>query len=273
MTNYTLYKSSDLVTPFVIISENTVDTSHTSVSLVGQRKEAYGQPEQQSKLWMLENFAKPTKPVAPMKGQHWFNTTDNKMYVCVDNVTQAFQKVSNPISSPTTPITGYIHSGDLWYNTSDGFLYVYDAVLALWIKVGSGFNSISNAVYEVDYLSAVTTDGNATEMFVNGLSPNRLVLPINTSWNFDIKIIGRSIVHTNEVASFNLQGVINRDVSAPALLGGIEKKIMGISAILTTADAGVSADVSNNSLKVLVTGLFGEQIRWNAIATLTKVSN
>lgn len=50
---YLLYKSNDTITPFVVVNDNTIDSTATSVFLVGKRKEAYGQPEQQSKLWMF----------------------------------------------------------------------------------------------------------------------------------------------------------------------------------------------------------------------------
>lgn len=273
MTNYTLYKSSDTVTPFIIISENTIDSSSTSISLIGKRKEAYGQPQQQSNLWLLENFANTVKPVAPMKGQEWFNTADSKMYVCIDDVTQTFEKVSKPIVSASAPTGANISTGDLWFNTVDGLLYVYNGATLSWINSATGFSSIPATIFETKYLSGLTTDGVSTELFVGGISPNRLAIPVDTTWNFDIKIVARNILLTNEVASFNFQGIINRDSGTPALVGGLSRTTLGISTAFLTADANVTADVANNSLKVSVTGETGKQVKWDVIVSLTKVSN
>lgn len=273
MANYTLYKSSDLITPFVVITENTIDSSTTSIPLVGKRKEAYGQPEQQAKIWQLENFANSVKPTAAMKGQEWFNSSDGKMYVCVNEITQTFEKVNKPLVSPSAPSGSTITDGDLWFNTTDGFLYVYNGATLSWINAGAGFSSIPTTVYENKYMSGITLDGVSTEMFVNGTSPQRLTIPVNSSWNFDIKIIGRNLLIDNEVAAINFQGVINRDGTTPALIGGVSKTILGISTAFTTADAVVTADTSNNSLKVSVTGQTGKTVKWDVVVSLTKVSN
>ena len=59
------------------INPLTVDTSSTSLSLVGQGLTSYGQYEQQNFIRLLENFASTTAPANPTVGQFWFNTTTN----------------------------------------------------------------------------------------------------------------------------------------------------------------------------------------------------
>ena len=82
MVQYLLFKKRNSQTPFLVVNENTIDSTSTSVFFVGKRTESYGPAEEQSKLWLLENFANSTSPAAAVLGQEWFNTSDNKN-VCV----------------------------------------------------------------------------------------------------------------------------------------------------------------------------------------------
>lgn len=274
MVQYLLYKRSDTVTPFVIVNENTVDSTSTTVYLVGKRKEAYGQPEQQSKLWLLENFANNVQPAPAMTGQEWFNTADGKMYVCTDATTQTFEKVSRPIVSATTPSSGIIKTGDLWYNTANGLLYVYDASIPAWVQSSSGFTGIPTTVQQVAYLTAITNDSTPTEMFVSGTPNSRLVIPANQSWNFEISLIGRRNANIGEVISMKFAGTFDRPDATPVnIVGGVAKTVYGISSTLTGVDATVAVDVGNNALTVLVTGETAKIINWVATATLNIVSN
>ncbi len=275
MVQYLLYKKANAVTPFVIVNENTIDSSSTSVYLVGKRKESYGQPEQQSKLWMLENFANSTQPSPAILGQHWFNTADGKMYNCVDEGAQLFEKVNKPIVSASAPLSN-ITSGDLWWNTTDGLLYVYNGATLSWIQAGTGFFGIPSSVEETAYLTGITTDGTPTEIFVSGVSGSRLVVPANTAWNFEVKCVARRNSATTEALAINFSGIIDRPNAGPVALipaASSEKVIFGKSAALATAvDVAVSADTVNQSLSVMVTGEAAKNINWVATVKLTKIT-
>ena len=188
MTDYVLYKSRNSVTPFVTVDAGTVDTTHTSVFLVGQTVLAYGTGEQQSKLWILENFANSTAPIQAILGQEWFNTTDGKMYACVNETGPVWQKVSAPLVSSSPPAVS-LTLGDLWYNSTTGQLFAWNG--STWGTAIGPTASIPTSSQIIQYLTITTADATPVEMWVSGVSNSRMVLPIKTSWLYDIKLIGR----------------------------------------------------------------------------------
>lgn len=265
---YLLYKSNDTITPFVVVNDNTIDSTATSVFLVGKRKEAYGQPEQQSKLWMLEHFANTTPPANAVEGQAWFNTADSKLYVCVDEGAQTFEKVSNPLVAGSAPSVS-LTEGNLWYDNVAGKLYVWNGTV--WVLVGPQ-SSVPLNVEEAFYLNRITNDATPSELWLNGVTNSRLVIPQNTSWHFEIKLSARRTNGVNEVFSAIYKGTLNRDSgSASIVAGGVNSEVL--SQVGLNIGVGVTADIVNNSLKMEVTGEASKIIKWNATATLTKVSN
>ena len=94
---YTVYKSDG--TP-VVIEDNVIDTSYynpnengtgigVGLQLVGRNTVDYGIPIAQNFLQMIENFANPNVPLdtTTVQGQLWYNTTNNVLYVKVNNNT------------------------------------------------------------------------------------------------------------------------------------------------------------------------------------------
>ena len=64
-----------------IIPDGTVDTTSTSLQLVGRSVTEYGVAENENYVWLMENFAAPVAPVTPLQGQLWFDTSSDTMYV------------------------------------------------------------------------------------------------------------------------------------------------------------------------------------------------
>jgi hypothetical protein len=131
---------------------------------------------------------------------------------------------------------------------------------------GGGFVSQGDAQEAKYVLRRVTTNDTATELSANGNAPGsttRIVLPNNSAYAFSGKIVARS--SGGDVAGWVVNGVIKRDASAAttALVGSVDtvaKKDSGASAW----DCVPSADTTNGSLAVTVTGAAGTTIRWVA---------
>lgn len=277
MVQYFLFKKRNTTpTPDIIINPDTIDSSSTSVFLIGQGQESYGQPQQQDVLWMLENFAKNTAPSPAILGQEWFNINDNMMYHCINETTQTFQKINKPIVSATQPSAGILTPGDLWYNTVDGRLYILSVNGTTWTAIGP-ISTIPLSVEQEYYFNVVTSTSLQTQMSLSGVSGAQLVIPINTSWLFSIDVIGRAEESISEVVGIHFSGILDRPSTGPVnIVGGIGKSIYGVSPSLQTptlADATVLADAGDNSLGVYVTGQAGKTIQWNATVKLTIVSN
>jgi hypothetical protein len=66
----------------VTLEDGVVDSTHTSLKLLGRNFVNYGEIWAENLVHLLENFANPTAPEGnPLTGQIWFNTTDFKLYV------------------------------------------------------------------------------------------------------------------------------------------------------------------------------------------------
>ena len=65
-------------TLFTTVDDNTVNTSASSISLVGKGIKEWGIPTQQSVLWILQNFAGSSSPTHPVVGQLWYDSSENK---------------------------------------------------------------------------------------------------------------------------------------------------------------------------------------------------
>lgn len=74
---YTINKYSG--EQLIVLEDGTIDTS-TSINLVGRNYVGYGEAQNENYVWMLENFANANPPSRPLKGQLWFNSTNNLVH-------------------------------------------------------------------------------------------------------------------------------------------------------------------------------------------------
>jgi hypothetical protein len=77
---YTIVKSDGAV--LTTIADGTINTTSTSLGLPGRNYAGYGQTLDTNQVHILENFAAGTPPANPLRGQLWYNTSANTLYVC-----------------------------------------------------------------------------------------------------------------------------------------------------------------------------------------------
>jgi hypothetical protein len=63
-----------------IIPDGTVDTTSTTLQLVGRSVTEYGVAENENYVWLMQHFAGPNDPPNPLTGQLWYNTNEDQMY-------------------------------------------------------------------------------------------------------------------------------------------------------------------------------------------------
>lgn len=64
-----------------VVPDGTINTTATSLALVGRGVNGYGESENENYVFLLENFASPTAPQNAVTGQIWFNSSTNEISV------------------------------------------------------------------------------------------------------------------------------------------------------------------------------------------------
>jgi hypothetical protein len=103
------------------VADGQVDTLSTDITLIGKNYSGFGEALNENFIKLLENFSGTTSPVNPIKGQIWFDGTENKLKVYSGT---AFVPVSSATISATQPST--LGVGDLWFNDTQKQLYFFD---------------------------------------------------------------------------------------------------------------------------------------------------
>ena len=103
------------------VADGQIDTLSTDITLIGKNYSGFGEALNENFVKLLENFSNTTQPTNPIKGQIWFDGTENKLKVYTGT---AFVPVSSATISNTQPST--LGVGDLWFNDTQKQLYFFD---------------------------------------------------------------------------------------------------------------------------------------------------
>jgi len=128
---YTINKTNN--DPIVVITDGTVDNT-TSLSLFGKSYSGFGELLNEDLVKLLENSAYTSAPVAPLRGELWFDVNTNILKVYDGS---SFKPVGGSKSASAAP--GSPAAGDLWTDSDDGQLYVYTG--GAWKLVGPVYTS------------------------------------------------------------------------------------------------------------------------------------
>jgi hypothetical protein len=136
------------------------------------------------------------------------------------------------------------------------------------------FATSGDAQHVISVLRNITTTATATELFLDGATgTQRWALVDNSSVTFRIDVVARRTDATGGNAAYTFTGIIKRDAGAgtTALVGSVSKTV--VAETNTAWDATVTADTTNGSLKVTVTGEASKTVRWVATVYATEVTN
>lgn len=103
------------------VADGQIDILSTDLTLIGKNYSGFGESLNENFIKLLENFSSTTEPIHPIKGQIWFDTSENKLKVYNG---LNFIPVSSATISNTQPET--LSIGDLWFNDAAAQLYFYD---------------------------------------------------------------------------------------------------------------------------------------------------
>jgi hypothetical protein len=118
--------------------------------------------------------------------------------------------------------------------------------------------SAGEAQASVFVLRRITSDSAYYEMYLDGVS-ERISLPAQSTWAFEILIVGRG---GNDSAGYQIRGLIENNNGVTALVGSPSTLILGED--VSEWDAKVEVVAGANAPAVLVRGSAGKQVRWVA---------
>jgi hypothetical protein len=176
---YTIIKSNGTV--LTTIPDGTINTTSTSLGLVGKNFAGYGQTIDTNFVRQLENFASSTPPANPLRGQLWYNTTNNTMYVCPsDGETDANQWLA---------LTSASESG----TTTFGAITVTGNIAANNITLTNSVNAANITVLNANVTANLTaananiTTGNVSSLFTTVINAGSTSTAgtVTGVWSFD----------------------------------------------------------------------------------------
>lgn len=129
--------------PSITLPNLAIDSTSTSLVLTGKGTPNYGEIQQENFIRLLENFASSSAPQHATYGQIWFNTTDHSLYFL--DTDDTWKRIGGIFKSDEAPVSG-IYEGDLWWDTNDNKLFVFDG--NIWQQIWPSLSVIPVAYVE-----------------------------------------------------------------------------------------------------------------------------
>jgi hypothetical protein len=192
-----------------------------------------------------------------------------------------FQLYKENASTPTAPIaagTNAIAIGSGASASGANSLAVGDGSHSdVWggkAYANGKFATAGDAQSGLYVLRNTTSDNTPLELFLDGVAGlQRIVLPNNSVWTFSILIAARRTDVVGGGASYKFEGAFRKDTTAASTttIGTPSKVTYGETNALW--DVALTADTTNGSVKIMVTGETGKTIRWVATVITSEVTN
>lgn len=188
---YTIVKTDGTV--LTTIADGTINTTSTSLGLPGRNFAGYGQTLDTNFVHITENFANATPPSNPMRGQLWYNTTANTLYVCPADGTSnanAWLALTSTSSGGATSfgevtVTGNISANNV--TATNGIIGDTITVRLATVTANATIGSATITTGNIITLNTanITTGGNTTSGTLTG------------TWTVNGGLSGNTLIVTN----------------------------------------------------------------------------
>ena len=167
-------------TTLATVADGTVNTSATSLTLIGKNYAGYGIFLNENYIKLLENFSYTSAPSAPLTGQLWYDSGSSLLKVYNGSTWKPISSSSSTSTAPSGPV-----AGDLWYNPGTAQLNVWSG--SAWIIVGPSYTSTSG------------TSGAVVETILDNSSQSKVVVKFYIS-NTVVAILSKETTFTPQTS-------------------------------------------------------------------------
>lgn len=252
--NITLTNGSALISGG--LPDGTIDSTNSSLTLVGKNYPGYGIFLNQNMVRLMENFSNASAPTAPLPGQLWWNSTTKNLTVntaAVKGTASAAWKTITTMtyssSAPNNPVTG-----EQWYDTIGGQLKVWTGS---WTTIGpAATTATGNSGAIPDTIAA--TSPSATYVVLKFYIDNVLVGIWSKEASFTTAVSGFSTVNRGLNLSTALSQAFygNADVANNLYVGGVA--IPGASFLRNDTSGTINGSLSLTNDSGLTFGAAGD---------------
>jgi len=208
----------------VDLADGIVDKTSASINLIGKNAVNFGTAQNSDLIHMLENFAYPVAPIAPLIGQLWFDT-DNQI-LNVHTSGDIWRKIPSVTFSSSVPDVTV--NGSFWFDSTTNQLKISDG--SIFNLVGpeavSGFGktrAISESIKDIS--------GNSHPVIK--LTINSEVIAVVSQDQFDVNYIDAIPGITSVRRGINFTTTAGPGSSGTPILVGTSTKSEGSNALLS----------------------------------------
>jgi hypothetical protein len=115
-----------------VVADGTVNTTSTSLTLIGKNYAGYGIFLNENYIKLLENFTNSSAPNAPLTGQLWYDSTNALLKVYNGTIWKPISSSASGSTQPSSPVIG-----DLWYDSANAQLKVWSGSAFITVFVHS----------------------------------------------------------------------------------------------------------------------------------------
>jgi hypothetical protein len=199
------------------VGDGTVNTTSTSLTLIGKNYAGYGIFLNENYIKLLENFSYSVAPNAPVTGQLWYDTTNGVLKVYSGTIWKPISSSASGTTQPANPVLG-----DLWWDSGNGQLRVWSG--SAWVVVGPSFTTAAGTSGAL--VQTILDSGSASHVVVNFYISNTVVAILSKDAQFtpQTSIAGFSTIRPgfNLISSSTINGAqFTGDVSNALTLQGV----------------------------------------------------
>jgi hypothetical protein len=204
------------------LPDGTIDTTNTSLTLVGKNYPGYGLFLNQNMVRLMENFSNTSAPTAPLPGQLWWNS--NTKYLTVNTAatkgtaSAAWKTIATSTyssSAPSSPVTG-----EQWFDSVNGQLKVWSG--ATWTTIGPAAAAATGNSGAIPDTIAATSPA-ATYVVLKFYIDNTLVGIWSKEASFTTAVTGFATINRGLNLATNLSQAFygNADVASNLYYNGV----------------------------------------------------